>query len=40
MTELTEEDLAKLGVDDEEIRKKITEGVKSLPIFEELSTQV
>ncbi|KOB64980.1 hypothetical protein OBRU01_23388, partial [Operophtera brumata] len=40
LTELTEEDLAKLGVDDAKIRKKITDGVKSLPIFEELSTQI
>ncbi|XP_075970083.1 uncharacterized protein LOC142972678 [Anticarsia gemmatalis] len=35
LTELSEEDLIKLGVDDAEIRKKLIEEVKNLPIYDE-----
>lgn len=38
--ELTEEDLCKLGVDDAEIRRKLIEVVKDLPIYEECYEQL
>ncbi|GBP10902.1 hypothetical protein EVAR_5477_1 [Eumeta japonica] len=36
LTELTDEDLIQLGVDDAEIRQKIINEVKNLPIYEEI----
>lgn len=35
LAELSEEDLIKLGVDDAEVRLKILNEVKNLPIYEE-----
>ncbi|XP_053625162.1 uncharacterized protein LOC128683493 isoform X2 [Plodia interpunctella] len=40
LMELTEEDLCKLGVDDAEIRRKLIEVVKDLPIYEECYEQL
>ncbi|KAL0893840.1 hypothetical protein ABMA27_013962 [Loxostege sticticalis] len=38
--ELTEEDLIKLGIDDPEIRIKLLEEVKNLPLYEETAEQL
>ncbi|KAL0893839.1 hypothetical protein ABMA27_013962 [Loxostege sticticalis] len=40
LTELTEEDLIKLGIDDPEIRIKLLEEVKNLPLYEETAEQL
>lgn len=40
LAELTNEDLIKLGIDNSEIRQKLIEEVKNLPVYEEVSTQM
>lgn len=39
LIELTNEDLIKLGLDDDDIRKKLLEEIKNLPIYEEFSIE-
>ncbi|XP_030024277.2 uncharacterized protein LOC115443139 [Manduca sexta] len=36
LTELADEDLLKLGVDDQELRQRILDEIKNLPLYEEL----
>ncbi|XP_028161977.1 uncharacterized protein LOC114353975 [Ostrinia furnacalis] len=40
LAELSEEDLIKLGIDDSEIRNKLLEEVKNLPLYEETAEQL